>query len=424
MALSRRKFLARTAVTALGALGSHPLLGLSRRGWSAGSQNVVIAGAGMAGLCAAYELNQRGYQVIVLEASPQFIGGRVRTYRFGDGRYGELGAMRIPATHAVTRHYISELLNLGDGPGQQPLRQFVSINPRGIYYAHNSRTRVGALTPAQDVQHIATFATGFWTQSFGEIPGGMDLLPQAFVAKLRARGVQIRLGARVLRIGQNDQQAFVAYQDGAGQSHVASDHLICTLPFPILRSIPIEHISDRKKAAIAGLKYENANKVLLATRERFWESDDGIYGGASYSDQLSSNTYYPSDNALAKDPAVSHRPGVLLASYSLAAKARALEALPSDQARIQEVLKDVELMHPRLGEAGMIQQALNWTWDQQPLFKGAFAAHGQQNTDFYRQAILPEGRIHFAGEHLSEDPTWIQGALNSALRCVREIEQS
>ena len=45
---------------------------------------VVIIGAGLAGLCAAYELEQRGHEVVVLEAHPKRIGWRVYTQRFGE----------------------------------------------------------------------------------------------------------------------------------------------------------------------------------------------------------------------------------------------------------------------------------------------------------------------------------------------------
>jgi monoamine oxidase len=37
---------------------------------------------------------------------------------------------------------------------------------------------------------------------------------------------------------------------------------------------------------------------------------------------------------------------------------------------------------------------------------------------------VPEGRVHFAGEHLSPWFSWIQGALESALRAVKEIHEA
>ncbi len=55
------------------------------------SKHIVIIGAGLAGLTAAYELTQAGHTVTVLEAQTT-PGGRVRTLRapFTDGLYAEL----------------------------------------------------------------------------------------------------------------------------------------------------------------------------------------------------------------------------------------------------------------------------------------------------------------------------------------------
>jgi monoamine oxidase len=82
-------------------------------------QRVVILGAGLAGLSAAYELlkAEPGLEVIVLEARDR-VGGRVHTVRthndagvipFANGQYAEAGAQRIPETHDRTLGYITEL---------------------------------------------------------------------------------------------------------------------------------------------------------------------------------------------------------------------------------------------------------------------------------------------------------------------------
>ena len=68
---------------------------------------VIIIGAGLAGLAAAYELSQAGHDVTVLEAQMR-AGGRVQTLRapFADGLYAEAGAARIPDNHHWTLKYV------------------------------------------------------------------------------------------------------------------------------------------------------------------------------------------------------------------------------------------------------------------------------------------------------------------------------
>src|SRR5690554_3755251 len=84
------------------------------------NKKVIIIGAGIAGLCAGYELKKLGVKVLLLEALPDHIGGRLRTLR-KDGLQVELGAMRIPKSHTLTRKYISEF--------SLTLRPFVQDNP-------------------------------------------------------------------------------------------------------------------------------------------------------------------------------------------------------------------------------------------------------------------------------------------------------
>lgn len=95
--------------------------------------HIIILGAGLAGLCAAYELEKQGYIVTILEAEPIHIGGRVRTVHFAEGIYGELGAMRIPQHHELTLQYVREF-NL-------TLRPFIHSNPEAYYYIQKKKER-------------------------------------------------------------------------------------------------------------------------------------------------------------------------------------------------------------------------------------------------------------------------------------------
>ena len=110
MKLSRRHFV-RLSGLAVGGLSLSPDLGwaLPRTAEArhASGKRVVILGAGLSGLVAAWELRSTGNEVIILEAQLH-PGGRVHTIREGlsDDLYAEAGAGRIPQNHDVTMAWV------------------------------------------------------------------------------------------------------------------------------------------------------------------------------------------------------------------------------------------------------------------------------------------------------------------------------
>jgi monoamine oxidase len=124
---SRRRFLCRSLASAAmltmpqairGASASTEGFGLPR---AASPKKVVVIGAGLAGLTAAYELEQAGHDVTVLEARSR-PGGRVHTIRdkFDDDLYAEAGAMDFNQSYTQLLHYAAQFeVPTVEVPGQQ-----------------------------------------------------------------------------------------------------------------------------------------------------------------------------------------------------------------------------------------------------------------------------------------------------------------
>ena len=64
-------------------------------------------------------------------------------------------------------------------------------------------------------------------------------------------------------------------------------------PASILGQIPMQ-VGAPMSNAINSLSYDFAFKVGLEFKRRFWEEDDDIYGGITYTDQPIANISYPS----------------------------------------------------------------------------------------------------------------------------------
>ena len=101
--------------------------------------------------------------------------------------------------------------------------------------------------------------------------------------------------------------------------------------------------------------------------------------------------------------------------------AREYSAL-APQARINRTLDLFEQVHP--GARAEFETATTWSWSNEPYSRGAFLTTRPGEFKLLAGAAAPEGRVHFAGEHTSPWPDWIQGALHSGLRAAREVDQA
>lgn len=246
-----------------------------------------------------------------------------------------------------------------------------------------------------------------------QIDGGMDRLPQALASAL---GERVRLQTKMVAIDQTPDEVILHCQTPAGRTQIHGDYAILTVPFPVLRHVEVlKPFSRAKQRAIRQLHYDASAKIFLQCNRRFWEDDDGIFGGGTITDLAIRNIYYPEHG---RDTGR----GVLLASYTWSEDAQRWGSLPPDE-RITQALEDVAKIHPQVTDTFEVGASKMWHDDE--FAGGAFALFDpEQQGLLHEHIIAPEGRIHFAGEHASLTHAWIQGAIESGLRATAEVHRA
>src|SRR5215471_9574876 len=198
-----------------------------------------------------------------------------------------------------------------DQDSLQQLFEKEGLSPEAIEYLAMTYG-IEALLGTALTEQLREEQYGVLTKGFDEIAGGVDRLPAGFLIRLKSKP---RMGAEVVRLEQDTgrRRAAAIYRDKDGKLvRVDGDFVLCTLPFPVLSRLEVEPaFSALKQRAIRELSYESATKVLAVTRRRFWEQDDNIFGGGTYTDLPTGTTWYPSDNAAGRDPRMSAAPAVL-----------------------------------------------------------------------------------------------------------------
>lgn len=303
-----------------------------------------------------------------------------------------------------------------------------------------------------------------------EIAGGLDRLPRELAARLPPDTIRFRTRVLDIRLDGAEGGSLLLEDTAAGtRRELGFERLLCTLPFPVLRDLPLETFSEAKLHAVRNLRYASSTKVLFNYDERWWERDLDLRGGRSVSDRpdgtvrIPRQTYYPSDSvpqpcapdvlpagvlvrraegepfynlfsvhvgeapfgrerlatASTRDDLAS-QPGTLLAAYTVNDGAR--ELCESGDLCKERVLTAIEKIHRNPDARHKLKEHLCWCWDNNPWSQGAFAITPPEDLTHYLQAAKKnEGSVYFAGEHVSIAPGWIQGALESSLREVARM---
>src|SRR5215204_437853 len=159
-----------------------------------------------------------------------------------------------------------------------------------------------------------------------EIEGGTDRLPHAFLPELKGN---IRFGAKMIAIDQSPDDVTIHYQTPAGRFTETGDYAIITVPFPVLRHVEVlKPFTRAKQRAIRQLHYDASAKILFQCKRRFWEEDDGIFGGGTLTDLPIRNLYYPNHGRETGR-------GIILASYTWSEDAQRWGSLKPDDRIIQ-----------------------------------------------------------------------------------------
>jgi monoamine oxidase len=246
--------------------------------------------------------------------------------------------------------------------------------------------------------------------------GGMDRIAHAIYAQVKPA---VRLKIEVSAIRRSGKR--VRIEHGPGKQMVEADYCICTLPLPVLARIPSD-FSTAKKAAIAGAPPYLHSVKLAFEAPRFWETDDNIFGGLAWTDRQNENVMYPSAG-------IGSAKGVIIGAYCAGWTRQenpdAFAALPHEE-RIRISRDSIEALHP--GRSRLLGKGVTVAWGLTPYSEGVGALWGDPdfggNTNrgpVYAELIKPEGPIIFAGEHVSYQPTWQEGAATSAHEALKLV---
>ncbi|HET7700350.1 MAG TPA: flavin monoamine oxidase family protein [Candidatus Limnocylindria bacterium] len=445
------------------------------------SKRVVVIGAGIAGLVAAFELTREGHEVVVLEAQDR-VGGRIYTLRsFAPGLYAEAGAMRIPRVHELTLEYC-RLFGL-------ELRPFVTGNPNGLVHvggrrmtaaqaqreperlpfevaAHERGKTADALWEAAtaDIRELLATRDDAWDEirrrydeysirEFLELKGFSESAIEMYGV---LNFVEADLNSAVMEeLREQLGGAYVDMQEIVGGTDRLPNAFYAAIPDRVRfgaqvhaidqdpDSVTVHYRTRAGRYSVTGdyaictlpfpvLRHVEMLKPLSRGKQRAIRQ---LHYSASTKIlfQVRRRFWEQEDGILGgatatdlgirrinyptPDPTTER--GVLLASYTWGQDALRWAAM-DEATRIEEALEDVAHIHPRIREEFEVGASHAWSADRYA--GGAFALfEPEQQTKLHDDIVRREGRILFAGEHCSLHHAWIQGSLESGIRAAREI---
>lgn len=242
-----------------------------------------------------------------------------------------------------------------------------------------------------------------------QVVGGTDRLAET----LAKRVPKIRYAAQVRGIRQTPGSVSVAYTDAAGAHTAHAEFCVCTLPLPIVATLDGDLSPGLRQAALA-VPYVAAGKIGLQFKRRFWEEDDGIFGGISRTDQPIAQIVYPSVGFLSGK-------GLVIGYYHHGAQAEAMGARPHAE-RLAAAIEQGECIHPQY--RAELETSFSVAWQHSPFSRGGWAQYTPAlRRTVYPALLAPDRRVYLAGDHLSYLSGWMCGAFESARLVSTAIHQ-
>lgn len=423
--------------------------------------DVVVVGAGVAGLAAARALALGGQRALVLEARDR-IGGRTWTDsslgvpvdlgaswihgvdgnplwalapRFGidtvectvgsfqfDGRpiaWHDPSGRRLSAEESsafvADLHVVDAALDavVAHAPPPSTYAAAVDTVLRSLQWRGDRAARVREYTAHRSEDLCGAPVTVLDAHGLDEehVPGDEVVFPGGYAqyARALAEGLDVRLSSVVRSVTQTDDSVFVGLADG---TTVVARQVVVTVPLGVLQAGAVVFtppLSAPVAGAIDRLGMGAYDKVFLRFPTRFW--GDSWVLRQQGSAGVDWHSWYD----------MSRVTGVpVLAALVGGAGARRLETLPDAMV----VDEGVAALRKMFGASVPEPEAFRITrWAQDPFSRGSYSyLHVGASPDDHDLLGTPSGRVQLAGEATwSDDPATVHGALLSGLRAAGRL---
>jgi monoamine oxidase len=420
--------------------------------------DVLVIGAGMAGLAAARALAEAGLRVLVLEAQNR-VGGRILTERVGDqvielgaefvhGRPPELLALIEEAGLTLTERdgtMVSFEDGLLTGSGEEerddlfaPLERLENFAGPDLSFAafleqtpqisqEERFALIGYVEGFNAADHRKISAASLGRQQKAEeaiegdrafhIAGGYDQLPEYLAHRIEAHGGELRADTRVQRVAWQPGRVEVSTNQGSFSARQA----VVTLPLGVLRSgsvvfdpAPGEILEQARR-----LHMGQASRITLHLRERFWET-------LPPQPALSRLSFLFTRGAIPSVWWTTHPvPTRTLTGWTGGPRSATLLGLSAEELGRLACDRLAEVFH--LEAAYVREQMLGCFthhWQADPNALGAYSYIGVGGLDAPERLAEPVAEtLYFAGEHTDTTAQWgtVHAALLSGLRAARQV---